>query len=115
MAYQTVLNTQQIEDTKRLIGEHTDIITGFFTNDNNAFSAALRILDRAAPTKDPDIAITALKAYVSDRIGLAINQNHDKTLACNFTQTGLNLVDWYAVLSILQEIKDAKDLDQQPF
>lgn len=114
MAFSTVLDTAQIEETKRLIAEHTAHIIGNISSDNNTYNAMRRIQERSKAANDPDTTIAGMKAYFADRMGATIS---DKLNVCTFThafmQTGLNLVDWYAVLSYLTEIDN--DLDRHPF
>ena len=118
MAFQTSMNRLEMEEVTKLRAVHTSIVMGFITQNNNAYAAMLRILERAAPVKDPDVAIDAIKSYLADRMGQVIDIDkklEHGPLTLNFINTGLNLVDWYAVLSLLQELKEADDNNQRPF
>lgn len=114
MTFSTVLDTAQIEQTRKQIESHTAIILGFITTDNTAFNAIQRTMERSKPASDPDVSVAGIKAYVTDRMGATITSElRDRSLTHSFLSTALDLVDWYAVLSYLAELEN--DLDKHPF
>jgi len=106
--YETLKTPEATQELRRRLIDFTSVVIGRIAESGLTWMRVKKVVQE---NSDEECTIAGIKAYLAEIMGATINDNNDRTFTLRFIHTALECVDWYAVLSYIQN----KMLEEQPF